>query len=228
MKTFMKITKSLFGIFTITVGLVPALFCGCREQLPEQITVESRMPTAEEAVKRAIWEAGTKYKSFDVLSTNVTELDERHTYRGEKRGGDAEVTVEKQVFGASYDAWSKGDSFSRMETNYLCNLIITHIKPKPKKDISTLIITDWEAEPGDKDAPPELRQRAMMQLLKYSHSKVVREETYKVNRIVGGEVMKCIDRVNQVYVWNTEERNTYHVQPTWVIYLEVSNLQTDQ
>ena len=59
-----------------------------------------------------------------------------------------------------------------METNYLCNLIVTHVKPKPEKDISKLIITHWEAEPDAKDPPHELEQRATLKLLKYFVSKL--------------------------------------------------------
>jgi len=238
-ETSMKTTKTLFTIPNLTFGLASILLCGCgesEEQLQKQITVQGKMPTAEESVKWAIWEARTKYVSFDIVSTNVTELAEKQTYRGEKQGGAAEVAEEKRQFGASYDAWSTGDSFARLETNYLCNLVVTHAKAKRESEASMLVTAEMEeGTPGtnpyfSSNGGPDtnhLRTVAyLLNLQNYADYKVLREEVYRVNRNVGGRLMKPVNTANGLaYVWDTEERNKTYVRPTWVLIEEVGNLK---
>ena len=194
------------------------------ERFQQQITVQAKMPTAEESIKWAIWDARTKYHSFDIVSTNVTTVTESETYRGEKPGGAAEVAQEKRMFGAAYDAWSKGDSFTRQETSYMCDLVITHTKPKPANQISILVSAAMEGEKPDTNHLEVAAQ--LLHLQKYSDYKVLRQEVYRVNRTVGGRLMKPVNTERgQMYVWDTEERNKTYVKPKWVLIQEVGNLK---
>ncbi|HEV7924714.1 MAG TPA: hypothetical protein VGR14_05125 [Verrucomicrobiae bacterium] len=195
------------------------------EHFQQQMTVQAKMPTADEAVKWAIWDAKTKYYSFDVLSTNITELREKHTYRGEKQGGAAEVEAERRQFGAAYDAWSQGDSFTRTETSYECELTITHTKPKPDSEHSILITAEMEGNLPDTN---HLETTAyLLHLQEYSDYKILREEVYQVNRTVWGQLMKAVNTANGIaYVWDTEERTKTYLRPTWVIIQEVGNLKS--
>lgn len=194
------------------------------ERFQQQMTIESKMPTAEESIRWAIWDAKTKYYTFDIVSTNVNELAEKQTYHGTKQGGAAEDAEDRQEFGAAYDAYSAGDSFTRTETNYVCDLIITHTKPKPESEISKLFIAEMT---GDVDTN-HLEAQIRIQLMDYDYDdcKILNEEVYQVNRNVFGELMKPVNGPSGIaYVWDTEERDKIHVEPTWVLIEEVANLK---
>jgi hypothetical protein len=192
------------------------------ERFQQQITVQVQAPTAEESVKWAIWDAKTKYYSFDMVSTNVTEIAESKTYRGKKQGGAAEVAEEKRMFGAAYDAWSSGDSFTRLETTYTCDLVITHTKPKPASATTIVVKADMQ---GALDTN-HLQAAIRIQLLEHKKSNVLREEIYQVNRTVYGQLMKRVNSPNGIaYVWDTDERNKRSVEPTWVLVQEVGVIE---
>ena len=161
------------------------------QRFESQVSLQGTMPTREESLKWTLWDAKAKYYSFDLVSTNLTETAEKHTYTGQKRGGAAEDAMDRQMFGAAYDAWSRGDSFSRMETNWVCDLVITHTKPKPESDLSTLVKAECSAEKDPYSAPGILMLSATGQAYrKYSHYEIVQKEAYKVNRVVGGRPTK--------------------------------------
>ena len=246
METFMKTRKSIFGILTITCGLLLSS-CGSRtdqatdsssskeeaqqkaepEPPAQDAAVEYTMPTPDEAVKLALWSVRTKFSSFDVVKTNLTETVQDQTYSGQKRGGTAEDAADRRMFGAAYNAASAGDSFTRRETNWVCSLSIIHARPKPNNQVSTLVAVDMV---GNSPKEGGLMLIAEAKLKKqYSDFTIVRKELYKVDRVVGGDIMKRVNTADGIgYVWNTEEMNKYYVKPVWVLVWEAGNLKPNQ
>jgi hypothetical protein len=198
-----------------------------QERFTAQETVQGTMPTREEAVKWTVRDLKTKYYSFDIVSTNLTETTETHTYSGQKRGGAAEDAMDRRMFGAAYNAWARGDSFSRMETNWTCDLVITHTKRKYGSNVSTLVRAECSAAQSSDTPPGLLLLDATSQLnAKYAQYEIGQKDCYKVNRIVGGRLMKPVNTGGGIaYVWDTEEREKFYVEPTWVLIVEASKLK---
>lgn len=194
------------------------------ELLQRQITIHAKMPTPDEAVKWAVWDAKTKYYSFDIMSTNVAQTVETHTFSGIKRGGAAEVAEEKQMFGAAYDAYSKGDSFTRQETNFACDLVITHAKPKPDSEVSMLVTSEML---GDTPDTNHLHVDIHLNLeIKYASYDVLKSEVYRANRTVWGRMMKPVNTESGIaYEWDTENRDKNRIESAWVMIEEVGNLK---
>jgi hypothetical protein len=197
------------------------------ERFQQQVTVQATMPTADEAVKLAILEAKSKFGIFEIVSTNVAPVAEKTTYRGQKRGGAAEDALDRRMFGAAYDTWSSGDSFTRLETNWVCDLIVTHTKPKPSSAMSVLVKSECSAVQYSNEPPGLLFFDVSSRLdRQYSRYEIVHKEYYKVERVVGGRLMKPVNTESGLaYVWDTEERNKYYTEPTWVLVVVASKLK---
>jgi hypothetical protein len=191
-----------------------------------EVSLQTVKPTAEEAFKWALWKAEGQYYSFDVVSTNVVESPEDVRYSGQKRAG--EDAMDRRMFGAAYDAMSEGDSFTRRETNYTCNLVVTHTKPKPEHRQSKFFSNDGNVIEPFLDRPPvDMLVGGIVGMLerKYSRFELVATNFYKVNRIEGGRLMKQVpDSVGPMYMWDTEERKKFYVTPTWIVVVEARNL----
>ena len=192
-----------------------------------EVSLQTIKRTAEEAFKWAMWEAKGQYYSFDVLITNVVESANDVRYSGQKRAG--EDAMDRHMFGAAYDAWSQGDVFIRRETNYTCNLVITHTKPKPDHERSEFFSKEEKViERFVKRPPVDMLAREIVGMLRqqYSHFELVGTNFYKVNRIVGGQLMKPVPgSVGPLYVWDTMERERFYVTPTWVVVVEARRLK---
>ncbi|HRT06902.1 MAG TPA: hypothetical protein P5038_00445 [Candidatus Paceibacterota bacterium] len=95
-----------------------------------EFVIHAEMPTADEAVQWAFMEANAQYYAFEPVATNVTFAPIEKAFRGQY-DSDRE-RANSRTFGSAYDS---SDSFKRAETNWTCDLTITHAKPKPPHKI---------------------------------------------------------------------------------------------
>ena len=192
-----------------------------------EIIVKKEMPTAEECVRWAFLEAETKYYSFEPVHTNITFAPKEVTYGG-KYDADRERENE-QTFGSAYDG---SDSFTRTETNWVCELTITHSKPKPASKITRIFRTIHDVDGNGRGEGAEPDPKDWEQLLKldeldpkYSSYEIIKTDYYKVARVVGGNLMKPVNTERGIgYVWDTENYDKFSTKNLWVFYAEVGSL----
>lgn len=129
-----------------------------------------------------------------------------------------------RTFGSAYDS---SDSFKRAETNWTCDLTITHAKPKPPHKVSRFLWDDEDLEAGTPEGP-DGRLKSLVELKaekKFSKFEIIRSGHYKAERVRYGELMQAVNTGKGVgYVWNTDERDKSATKPAWVYFIEVGNV----
>lgn len=195
------------------------------QRFNSDVTVEGKMPTKNEAIKWALLTANSKYSTFGIVSTNLTQVAEDHTWILDR--GIVQDTIDMQAFGAAYGAIDAGKRFTRTETNWVCDLTVTHTKLKPDSEVSTLF-TDWTTkDASEDDLLSELKSKLDN---KYTSYDVVKKYYYQVDRPVGGQVTQLEDTwgegntVVKGRFWDYKERDKWYIKPTRVLIVEVKHL----